>query len=129
MIQSSAIFMVVAVSAERYRAVCHPMSKRQAQCPIWRIFHHYFLDIVNKYQQVKLSKFISQHFLKMQFGISANLAFDTLKLMQFELFYLIIHSLLVSHQVAKKIPLGNQTVWILCKHSISDIWPLYLFPT
>jgi hypothetical protein len=34
MIQSSAIFMVVAVSAERYRAVCHPMSKRQAQCPI-----------------------------------------------------------------------------------------------
>ena len=98
MIQSSAIFMVVAVSAERYRAVCHPMSKRQAQCPIWRIFHHYFLDIVNKYQQVKLSKFISQHFLKMQFGISANLAFDTLKLMQFELFYLIIHSPLVSNE-------------------------------
>ncbi len=29
MIQSGAIFMVVAVSAERFRAVCHPLSKRQ----------------------------------------------------------------------------------------------------
>ena len=29
MVQSCAIFMVVAVSAERYRAVCYPMSKRQ----------------------------------------------------------------------------------------------------
>ncbi len=30
MVQSGAIFMVVAVSAERYRAVCQPFSKRQA---------------------------------------------------------------------------------------------------
>ena len=89
MIQSSAIFMVVAVSAERYRAVCHPMSKRQAQCPIWRIFHHFFflkVQIFRKYRQVKLSKFILQHFVKIQFGISTYFASDTLKLMPFELF-------------------------------------------
>ena len=29
MIRSCAIFMVVAVSSERYRAVCYPLSKRQ----------------------------------------------------------------------------------------------------
>ena len=45
---SATIFTVVAVSAERYRAVCHPLSRRHVSCIIDPILLHVKIQLINQ---------------------------------------------------------------------------------